>query len=359
MTKDELFAKMVAMLPVENTDDKPFRLLLSSNLKIYLSYLDKTDGIDEKDKKEIAYVCEVVKAIVKAQYKGLHSQAFRKLSNLLSGTAGHEGFGNVLFVTPLRPKSSLYRARVHNVPKKFTYKDMFHIPFDKRGIVQTQRYSFPGYPCLYVGESAYACWEEMHRVDFDLCMMSRVENQKVVYLLDMRMPNKDDFDRKLVATLYLFPLLLSCMVMVSNRDNVFKPEYIVPQLLTEWLITHNDKPETKRNDSFVYGIRYTSSLKTDEFEFPKSKLDNIALFPIDALGVNSNYCPKLAENFLITDPTCNEFEKLKCGYGIDFGRAGYANEEDKLSANYKASDFGQLEKRLSDIDKFPLHKIIE
>lgn len=50
----------------------------------------------------------------------------------------------------------------------------------------------------------------------------------------------------MIRTLYFFPLLLSCMVVVSNRDDVFKPEYIIPQLVTEWVITHNDKPETKK-----------------------------------------------------------------------------------------------------------------
>ena len=198
----------------------------------------------------------------------------------------------------------------------------------------------------------------MHRVDFDLCMISRVENQKDIGLLDMRIPDKNDFDKHMIRTLYFFPLLLSCMVVVSNRDDVFKPEYIIPQLVTEWVITHNDKPETKKKNVLIYGIRYTSSLKTDEFEFPKSKLDNIALFPIDALGANGNkYCPKLVDNFSITNPTCNEFEKLKCGYDIDLGKAGYDDKEFELFANYELSDFGQLEKRLRDTDKFPLYKM--
>lgn len=341
------------MLPIENTDNKPYRTLLSDSLKTYLSYISSTEGIGDEDKKEVAYICETIKAIVKAQYKGLHAQAFRKLSNLFSGKTGHKDFGNILFISKLDANNSFYRARIYSGTKKFTYKDMFHIPFSKRGIVQTQRYSFPGYPCLYVGESVYACWEEMHRVDFDLCMISRVENQKDIFL-DMRIPNKNDFDKDVIRTLYFFPLLLSSMVAVSNREDVFKPEYLV----TEWVITHNDKPETKKNDALIYGIRYTSSLKTDEFEFPKSMLDNIALFPIDALGANgNNYCPKLVDIFSITNPTCNEFEKLKCGYDIDLGKAGYDDKDIELFANYELSDFGQLEKRLRDTDKFPLYKI--
>lgn len=96
MTKDELYSKIAAMLPVENTDSKPFRVLLSDSLKTYLSYVNKTEGIGGEDKKEIAYICEAIKAIVKAQYKGLHAQAFRKLSNLFSGKTGHSNFRNTI-----------------------------------------------------------------------------------------------------------------------------------------------------------------------------------------------------------------------------------------------------------------------
>lgn len=39
MTKDELYSKIAEMLPVENTDSKPFRILLSDSLKTYLSYI--------------------------------------------------------------------------------------------------------------------------------------------------------------------------------------------------------------------------------------------------------------------------------------------------------------------------------
>lgn len=61
MTKDELYSKIAAMLPVENTDSKPFRILLSDSLKTYLSYINKTEGVDDEDKKEIAYICEAIK----------------------------------------------------------------------------------------------------------------------------------------------------------------------------------------------------------------------------------------------------------------------------------------------------------
>lgn len=122
------------MFPLEYTDSKPFRVFISDSLKTYLSYVNKTDGIEAKDKAEVAYTCEAKKAIVKAQYKGMHAQAFRKLSNLFSGKIVLKKFSNILFVSQLEANNSFYRARVHSGTKKFNYKDMFHIPFSKRGV---------------------------------------------------------------------------------------------------------------------------------------------------------------------------------------------------------------------------------
>lgn len=122
------------MFPLEYTDSKPFRVFISDSLKTYLSYVNKTDGIEAKDKAEVAYICEAKKAIVKAQYKGMHAQAFRKLSNLFSGKIVLKKFSNILFVSQLEANNSFYRARVHSGTKRFNYKDMFHIPFSKRGV---------------------------------------------------------------------------------------------------------------------------------------------------------------------------------------------------------------------------------
>lgn len=352
MTKEELYSETIKMLPVVNTDNKDFRSLLSETLKRYMGLVSKTDGIDNDLQKEVSHICDTIKEIVKSQYKGLHAQAFKKLQYLFTGTKYYNGLSGKIPYSTLKANTSLFRARVNNTYNKFTYKDMFHIPFDKRGIVQTQRYSFPGYPCLYVGESIYACWEEMHRVDFDLCMVSRIENQRDIKLLDLKVPTKDEYDGSLEAILLRFPLIIACMIVVQNRDDVFKPEYIIPQLLTEWVITYN----SKHKDDFIYGIRYTSSLTTDEFGFPKSKINNIAFFPINILGNSIRYCPKLADIFRITDPTCNEFEKLKGGYADDKGLCDLKGEEILLQ-NYKLSDFGGLEENLKDNKHFPLNKI--
>ena len=54
---------------------------------------------------------------------------------------------------------SFYRARTG--VEIIQEKDMFHIPFNKRGIINTQRFSIAGLPCLYLSTSSFGAWLEL------------------------------------------------------------------------------------------------------------------------------------------------------------------------------------------------------
>ena len=51
---------------------------------------------------------------------------------------------------------SFFKSRVGD--NIFNRKDMLHIPFNKRELVKTQRFSISGVPCLYLGATSYVCW---------------------------------------------------------------------------------------------------------------------------------------------------------------------------------------------------------
>lgn len=346
---------IIKLFSVKQENNATFKKTLQDNLNTFNLYCEKSDVSNEL-KIEINHICETIKEIVSFQEKGLHYTAFQKLSYLFRGTKKHSALSKDMPYSILHTGTSLYRIRINEEKKKLSYKEMFHIPLNKKGIIQTQRYSSPGYPCLYVGESIYGCWEEMHRYDFDLCMVSRLVNEKELKLLDLRVPNKQTFEDADEKILLRIPLIIACSILVKNMDDVYKPEYVVSQLITEWIINNNNYPQNK-NDK-IYGIRYTSSLTTEEFEFPKEKLNNIAFITLNPTS-KTEFCPILSKILRITKPTCNEYEKLKCGYGIDLGVAGYANKEAEMADNYKHSDFGNLEERLSDTHKFPLMSIID
>lgn len=79
-----------------------------------------------------------------------------------------------------------YRMRIVQLEeqRKLKAKDMFHIPLDKRGLVETQKFSVPGYPYLYLANNVYGCWEEMGRPDFGTVMVSKFVSQSKFKVLD-------------------------------------------------------------------------------------------------------------------------------------------------------------------------------
>ncbi len=127
--------------------------------------------------------------------------------------------------------------------------------------MKTQRYSVPGHPCLYIGYSIYGSWEEMSRPTFENCMVSILVNTAEIKTLDLRIPTVDKWNRDMTECLLLYPLILSCMIQVKDSKDDFKPEYIIPQLIMEWLIVHNFMKG--RNDEFMeYFIHQLTKMKT-------------------------------------------------------------------------------------------------
>ncbi len=252
---------------------------------------------------------------------------------------------NILTIDNKEPHS-FFRIRLMDSVYEVQPEEMFHIPIGMRGKVVTQRYSAPGYPCLYLGESIYGCWEEMRRPTMQRCAVARLECNKSLNILDLSIPSKD-----FIITPYyqkLIPLLISCMMPVANYNDTYKPEYIVPQLVIQWIL----KNRSKKN---IDGVLYTSTHINDEFDFPEDKFLNYA-FPVYSMTPHNKYCKRLCQNFKITYPTTNDLEKLKGGHSIDLEKIGISKEKIK-EQNYESSDFGNLELRLKNTNKFPLHSV--
>ncbi|MPQ31242.1 hypothetical protein E4V42_07300 [Clostridium estertheticum] len=136
---------------------------------------------------------------------------------------------------------------------------------------RTQRYSIPGLPSIYLGSSVYVCWEELDRPDKDEMqeckLLTKTNNYKILdfafrpskiaeiirYELDVFNPDESDsrtiyLNNVLSSRVTLWPLIAACSIMVSDKNDSFKPEYIIPQLLLQWVRL---KPDYK-------GIRYFS-----------------------------------------------------------------------------------------------------
>ena len=295
--------------------------------------------IDDKDSilKEISAAKIAIYDTVRLAFQGKHSYAFMKL---LEYVQNHKPR-----ICHEEPGNSFFRMRAFKDERKCDTNELFHIPFDKQGQVKTQRYSTPGLPCLYLGTSLLGCWEELGQPALYSCVFSRLVNTDIVQLWDLRVPESVDGEDDLKRLLTTMPLIVACSIKVNNPNDNFKPEYIIPQYLLESLLISREL----KNTINIIGIKYRSVIEDKIFRFPSSKYDNIA---IPAIRGTNKYDDNLCKLFKITQPTCEEYERIR--YRKVIIDSGTAHED---FFTYKKSLFGEMESYISNTDTFPLLEI--
>lgn len=192
--------------------------------------------------------------------------------------------------------------------KRFSSAELFHIPFEHRGRVSSQRYSIPGLPCLYLGASTYVCWEELGRPAFssvyvmalqlrdpsrfkvlDLAVVPHfVPSMNLIQQWQASASNKQAIEDYLVALVVCWPLMAACSTRVMEPRDPFKPEYVVPQLLLQWI----------RQSNNLQGVRYFST-KVGNVSDPRLG----ANYVIPArVSHEFGHCPTLKSLFEVTTP---------------------------------------------------------
>ncbi len=209
----------------------------------------------------------------------------------------------------LNEKTVFYRANyIDKSEPQPNAARMFHIPFEIRHKVITQRYSIPGFPALYLGDSAYVCWEELGRKPFREIWVSKLEltqELKVIFIekksemLSRVVPEHLTTQgrvRELLKYIILFPLYMACSIRVKLPHENFKPEYILPQMLLQYCI-----------EAGFDGIKFPST------KVNYDNLENVPaynyVFPVKESTVKG-HCPQLKNSFKISDPTSIEMEML-------------------------------------------------
>jgi hypothetical protein len=123
------------------------------------------------------------------------NQAFREALN-------HIGFNRLTSVSSIPAECDFYRTRSSS-DRRLSREELFHNPFENRGRVATSRYSIPGLPALYLGDSIYVCWEEYRRKKMDDLYFSRFQNKKSVRVVKIQ--RIEDFLEDIEAPLGLPP----------------------------------------------------------------------------------------------------------------------------------------------------------
>jgi len=328
VTLDKLFShyiKQIELLPDEN------------------SSFDNRVRVNVKDIKRI---CGLLLKAVNHYHNGFPAKAyssFERAMNLLMETPLKIYQKNVLeqFELPsdrYRVDDGLKLFRVVSVEdnKPYSRIRVFHTPYNLRSKVSTSRYSIAGYPSLYLGTTVALCCEEINmnpHKNFALVSMFKLErtfeytntNIRVIELgvkpqdfLDIDYYN-ESHDRRIApdllkdrstrsAYLLWYPLIASCSYIRTNKNDPFAAEYVIPQLLMQW-VRNEIGSNTGDEYAQLVGIRYFScaSVKASDmgfnYVFPTSGQQKSGELP---------YCAVLSKAFRLTNPVyLHEYDDLR------------------------------------------------
>lgn len=349
---EELYNRIRSLFFLDRKD-KDFVEYLQEILNSYVKILEDSNAQKKDFIDNIKTYNEKIKKCVICYFEGRYSIAYKFIKELLDDLIKDDRY-------LIQKNEVFYRSRLPKKEQQFSLcEEMFHTPFNMRNKVTTQRYSAPGYPCLYLGKSIVDCWIELGRPQFNTLFTSQFVVQEDFYVLDLRIPELENLDEDKFATfLKKTPLILSCSLVVEERTDPFKPEYIIPQRIIEYVITKNKEKyeEFDSNTHFnsILGVYYTSTHLKDRLNFPLKLFHNLAL-PAVIIDGDSNYCSLLASCFKLTKPTCYEYEEIKKRFYSPFEEIEEDLSLTEEEKNYKYSKIKELEDRLTELPKEKLN----
>lgn len=300
MKFEELIKDPFFDFPLEQPKDENFDRFIEVKLETFLEKIKQLDdgplnipsvNIDGDFVKSTQEI--IVRGLLKTleEYlNGFPDRAYRKLDTVLNNDV--KDLYAIIKQKKYDPNENFYRIRVKNDKENFAFSpiDLFHIPFTMRGKVSTQRYSIPGFPSLYLGRTMYVCWEELNRPEINKFQAVRFKNIKTISLLDLSPPSvTGGLTQELYRYFMTWPLIACCSVKVKDYSDIFKPEYIIPQLLLQWV----------RSNDRIDGICYKSNHLEPYLFKQDGELYNIVL-PVKG-QYYFGHCEELKKIFEITD----------------------------------------------------------
>lgn len=207
------------------------------------------------------------------------------------------------------PKGRYHRLRPvdrENSSIKNNKDELFHIPLSKRALACSGRYSLNGFPCLYLTAMRPLAWQECRypsRYYYSEYTYIQGKNNDNINLVAFYSPIEirnievfkyNDFEGWLaLVTQYLktYPLILACSFVDHNSKANFKQEYIIPQMLMQWIYRNKDEIQGVSYFSCVDMSAHTSRWCAYNIAIP-------AFPPYD----KSKYSIYLRNHFTWTDP---------------------------------------------------------
>lgn len=365
----DFFDNPIFNFPGESHVD--FQLLVKQDFGVFLSLLKEIDDEHKEAVEEIyQYVDQLCTSLLKILdhvYAGKLIDAYNVLKGMMDQLEKDLTFNKF-------PDDDyhFYRARTIIEQPITTADEMFHVPFEERHKLKTNRYSVPGLPCLYLSNSVLTCWAELNQPPLEKIVVSRFRTSDRLNYLNLipdyqwfrdslyriqRSPEQRSAQAShytvkswLPRTIKVFPLLYLCYRKVQHQEAAFKPEYIFPQLLMQWLLKKKE----------YHGIRYMST-KCE----PSGDHNNVFInYAIPVRSVKATkYCDSLSRQFTVTAPlqldTINSSKEIKSDFthdiNLDFTSLITTYRKNGETHNYIDSKFKKFELQVA---KLPPNRII-
>lgn len=340
----ELYAPYV----VENDEDyykdlsKKYRILLETA---------RIAGADDESLRIIKRYSQKVKEAVRLYYDGSISTAHNIIKNLVKGCED-----NALAVSTITNSDAfpgikgteiqLFRARLSNDIITYKAKDMLHLPLSMRGKTGNYRFSLPGIPSLYLGNSSYACWVELGcppEYKFNVSPVVLDGSQKIFNLAVMsrNWANLNELEEDEVhCWLKLLILMMATSYTINESGRIFKSEYIVSQSIM--LACKELKYD---------GVAYFSKRVSDEI-FAYAAI-NLALFaPYQKNKKYSSVCEHIKIDDSFNYSMYKQLGHLNrdCAYDLRLGRTGLITNigeyREGRQFQYVMTEFGAFDKFL-------------
>lgn len=200
----------------------------------------KNAGADEGSLKIIRHYTQKIIESIELYYDGSISKAHNVIKKLVNGCADNTLAVSAIMKSDAFPgvkgeEIQLFRARLSDDVLTYPKKDMLHLPLSLRGKTGNYRFSIPGIPSLYLGNSSYACWIELgcppeHK--FNVSPVVLDGSQKIFNLAVMtrNLGKLNELEEsKVHCWLKLLILMVATSFTVRESGRIFKSEYIVSQ----------------------------------------------------------------------------------------------------------------------------------
>lgn len=334
-------------LPRIQGPKEDYTIFVNRIFKEFLEKLEKVESFEDISfdinmiKVRQNHLVGKLKSAISNYYAGKPASALTELEKGLNSNL--KNFEEILNVREFHSNTNFYRIRIHKLNYPLKPENFFHIPFDLRGKIKTQRFSIPGFPSLYLGNSSYVCWEELNRPNLNDFQIVRLENTQPLKVIDLSPPKSDNKSpNEYYKYLMIWPLVLASSVRVRNYDNYFKPEYIIPQLLLQWV----------RKNNRIDGISYQTTHIDFKDSLSKGEFLNIVL-PVKENKLKG-LCSELENEFRMTESISVQLNQCSTSGlmdGGDFNRYNNRNVQvieliKGIPTNYDISIFGVLEEAL-------------